>query len=267
MRVFAIYNLTIIHLECNSPGIIVLCDGTRCMTSQPIASSTLAQIGMLADLPPALAESLVRNSRLRQIPRGEILFAQGDDARTIFGVVSGRLRLMQHTLDGQDVAMSVFAPGDLIGLVAVIGNEEYPGTCEASDDSALLAIPGSTFFAMMEAHAPLAIQAVKLLVHRVHEAHDHIRELSAERVERRLARTVLRLVNKVGVKSEHGIRIDMPLSRQDLAELTGTTLYTVSRILGEWQRAGLVDIGREEVILIRPHDLVMIAEDMANKST
>jgi CRP-like cAMP-binding protein len=220
---------------------------------------------MLADLPPSLADRLTHEVRERTLMRGEMLFAQGDQADTVYAVIAGQLRLMQHTLDGQDVALSIFAPGDMIGLVTVVGNEAYPGTCEASDAVRVMAIPGSTFHELMQRHAPLAMRIIHLLVHRLHEAHDHVRELSAERVERRVARTVLRLANKVGVKTETGIRIDMPLSRQDLAELSGTTLHTVSRILSDWQRAGLVDVGREQVTVTHPHALVLIAEELIEK--
>lgn len=233
------------------------------MTSHVVSADTFHQIPMLADLPPALASRLAREARARELSRGDLLFGQGDKAQSVYAVLSGRLRLMQHTLDGQDVALSVFAPGDMIGLVAVVGDEEYPGSCEASDDATLLAIPSTTFTDLISQHGPLAMRIVRLLVRRLHEAHDHVRELSAERVERRVARTVLRLANKVGVKTETGIRIDMPLSRQDLAELSGTTLHTVSRILSDWQRSGLVDVGREQVTVVRAHDLVLIAEELA----
>jgi CRP-like cAMP-binding protein len=232
------------------------------MTSRAITLDTLSQINVLADLPSALAQCLLREVRTRVLARDEILFSQGEKADALYAVLSGRLRLMQHTLEGQDVALSVFAPGDLVGMVAAIGEEEYPGTCEASDDTVLLVIPGHVFHEVMSQYAPLAMRAITVLVRRLHEAHDHIRELAAERVERRVARSVLRLANKVGVKTEHGIRIDMPLSRQDLAELSGTTLHTVSRILSDWQRAGLVDIGREQVTVTRAHDLVLIAEEL-----
>jgi CRP-like cAMP-binding protein len=236
------------------------------MAALTISHNTITQIPLLADLPPELAARVAQEARPRSLARGDVLFSQGDKAQAVFAVLSGRLRLMQHTLEGQDVALSVFAPGDVIGLVAVIGGEEYPGTCEASDEVTVLAIPGSTFHELMSRHAPLAMRMIKLLVRRLHEAHDHVRELSSERVERRVARTVLRLANKVGVKSDNGIRIDMPLSRQNLAELSGTTLHTVSRILSDWQRNGLVDIGREQVTVTRPHDLVLIAEELADRA-
>jgi CRP-like cAMP-binding protein len=237
------------------------------MTSSTITQHTISQIPFLADLPPALAARVAQEARARSLARGDVLFAQGDKAQAVFAVLSGRLRLMQHTLDGQDVALSIFAPGDMIGLVAVISDEEYPGTCEASDEVTVLAISGSTFYDLMSHHAPLTMRIIKLLVRRLHEAHDHIRELAVERVERRVARTVLRLANKVGVNTEHGVRIDMTLSRQDLAELCGTTLHTVSRILNDWQRAGLVDVGREQVTVTRPHDLVLIAEELSGEAS
>lgn len=237
------------------------------MPAQAIAPETIAQIPMLGDLPAHLIQRVVETARVHQLERGEAVFIQGQKADGVYALLSGRLRLVQHSLEGQDVGLSIFSPGDVIGLIAAIGGEEYPGSCEAVDKSAVMYIPGALFHELMLLHNPLSARVVKILVHRLHEAHDHIRELSAERVERRLARTVLRLASKVGVKTERGIRLDMSLSRQDLAELSGTTLYTVSRILSEWQRDNLVDIGREEVCITHPHKLVVIAEDLPEKNT
>lgn len=234
------------------------------ITSSGVTREDILRIPLLSDLPPTQADRLCRSARIREYQRDSVLFSQGDKAETIYAVFSGRFRLVQHTLEGQDVAISVFSAGDLIGMGAVIGIEEFPGTCEAADDAAIISIPGTVFAELLEHHAPTAVKVIRLLVNRLHEAHDHIRELSAERVERRLARTVLRLAKKVGVKTEQGIRLDMPLSRQDLAELCGTTLYTVSRILSEWQRGHIVEIGRESVIINNPHHLVLIAEDLEN---
>jgi CRP-like cAMP-binding protein len=232
------------------------------MNSVVVTRETISRIPLLADLPALLIEQLCQSSTLREFQRGAVLFTQGEKAEVVYAVLSGQFRLVQHTLEGQDVAMSVFASGDLIGMVAVVGDEEYPGSCESADDAVVLAMPGIVFRDMMRQHALIGVKMVQLLVQRLHEAHDHIRELAAERVERRLARTVLRLAKKVGVKTAQGIRLDMPLSRQDLAELCGTTLYTVSRILSKWQRDGLVELGRESVTLNHPHNLVLIAEDL-----
>lgn len=84
----------------------------------------------------------------------------------------------------------------------------------------------------------------------------------AERVERRIARTLLRLVRQSGRKVSEEVLIDIPLSRQDLAEMNGTTLFTVSRTLSQWEQQGLIQAGRERIVIVMPHGLVSIAEDL-----
>jgi len=86
--------------------------------------------------------------------------------------------------------------------------------------------------------------------------------MSTERVERRIARALLRLVSQLGRKVETGVLIDLALSREDVANMTGTTVYTVSRILSRWEEEGIIEGGREKVLIKRPPSLVMIAEDL-----
>jgi CRP-like cAMP-binding protein len=93
------------------------------------------------------------------------------------------------------------------------------------------------------------------------EIQDRYRELATERTEQRVARALLRLTAQLGRKVEEGVLVDMALSRQSLAEMTGTTLYTVSRLLSDWERRGLIQTGRERVVIIKPHDLVQIIEN------
>ena len=95
---------------------------------------------------------------------------------------------------------------------------------------------------------------------RIQEAHTRVVEMSTEEVERRVAHALLRLANQAGHKVEDGIEIDFPISRQDIAEMTGTTLHTVSRILSGWEQEGLVRSGRQRVVIREPHRLFTVAE-------
>jgi len=97
---------------------------------------------------------------------------------------------------------------------------------------------------------------------RVREFQGRYRELATERVERRLSRMIIRLANQVGKKTSEGVLLDLPLTRQDLAEMSGTTLFTVSRILSQWEAQGLVQAGREKLLIVFPYGLVRIAEDL-----
>ena len=96
----------------------------------------------------------------------------------------------------------------------------------------------------------------------VQTSHNKIRELSTERVERRIARALSRLASQLGRQTEEGILLDFPLSRQDLAEMTGTTVFTVSRTLKAWERLEILQLGRERIVIAAPHELITIGEDL-----
>jgi CRP-like cAMP-binding protein len=106
----------------------------------------------------------------------------------------------------------------------------------------------------------MAMNAMGIMAESLQEIQERFRQVTTERVEQRLAHTLMRLAAQSGVKVEQGILIDLPLTRQDLAEMSGTTLYTVSRLLSQWERDGLVIAGREQVILRNPHGLARIVE-------
>jgi CRP/FNR family transcriptional regulator, nitrogen oxide reductase regulator len=97
---------------------------------------------------------------------------------------------------------------------------------------------------------------------RLQELQNRYRELATERVEQRVARAILRLVRQSGKEVEDGVQIEFPLSRQDIAEMTGTTLHTVSRLLSSWEQIGLLDGGRMRIVLRKPRALLAIAEDL-----
>ncbi|MEA4906403.1 MAG: Crp/Fnr family transcriptional regulator, partial [Anaerolineaceae bacterium] len=123
----------------------------------------------------------------------------------------------------------------------------------------------ATLLALVQRFPRLALNATKVLAGHVREFQNRYRELATERVERRLARNVLRLAGQTGRKTEEGILLDLPLTRQDLAEMSGTTLFTVSRILSRWEDQGLVLTGRERLVIRVPHSLVSIAEDLPDR--
>jgi CRP-like cAMP-binding protein len=108
----------------------------------------------------------------------------------------------------------------------------------------------------------VAINAARMIADRFHELQRQHRELMTERVERRIARAILRLLDQSGRRVDAGVEIGFPLSRQDLAQMTGTTLFTVSRTLHRWEAAGLIAAARRRVVIREPHRLVRIAEDL-----
>jgi len=201
-----------------------------------------------------------------RISEGNFLFYQGDPAEYLFVLMTGRMKLGQTTPDGQEIILNMIGPWEMFGLIAFTEGGIYPIAAQAIVDCEAIRWSHTTLQRLAKETPALALNAMQLMAERVQDFQDRIRELSTERVERRLARVLLRLVRQVGKKSDAGVLIDLPLTRQNLAEMSGTTLFTVSRILSQWDRQGLVQIGRERVTIRFPHGLVQIAEDIPASS-
>jgi CRP-like cAMP-binding protein len=223
---------------------------------------TLAQAPLFRGLDTAVLQTILQTARAKQVAKDSFFFHQGEPATTFYVIIEGRVRLTQVTAEGHQVIVHVLGPGDGLGIIVALSNMPYPVTAEAIETCHVLGWDAQTTTDLILQYPQLALNGMRLIAHRFAELQDRYRELATERVERRVARALLRLVRQAGKKVEAGILIDMPLSRQDLAEMTGTTLYTVSRILSDWEQRELVMSGRERVTIKKPHDLVVIAEDL-----
>lgn len=195
----------------------------------------------------------------------ENFFRQGQEARRIFVLRRGRVKVTQVTPEGHQVVVRYAGAGEMFGCVPLYGGKEYPATATAVADCDALCWDRSTTDRLMKRYPPVAINALELLGKELAEIRARYQELATERVEQRLARALLRLVRQAGKKVDSGALIEFPLSRQDLAEFTGTTLHTVSRILSTWEDTGLIESGRRRVVIRTPHDLVTIAEDLGTE--
>jgi CRP-like cAMP-binding protein len=205
-----------------------------------------------------LAEA--RDASFRKtLATGETLFHQGEPVSTLYVVTAGRLRATQTTADGQQVIIRYIGPGELAGYTALSGGEEHPGTTAAVEETQLIGWNAPAIRALMARNAALAMNAVAVLGARYHDMQLRLREVATERVEQRIVHAILRLARSAGRPTPRGIEIAIPLSRQDLAELAGTTLYTVSRVLSGWEESGLVDIGRRRVTICNAPALERIA--------
>lgn len=144
--------------------------------------------------------------------------------------------------------MRFIVPGQLFGGVAVLGaTAAYPVAAEAMEASVALSWPGELLREQARRDPALGLKMTELMYGHVNEMQTRFLELATERVERRVARVLLRLASQAGSRRKEGLLIDLPLSRQGIAEMTGTTLFSVSRLLSEWERQRLIDTGRERV--------------------
>lgn len=223
--------------------------------------AVLERTPLFRDLPASVLEDSAGASQVRTLGKGQTLFQQGDEATHHYVVAWGRLRLDQATADGKNVVLRFMGPGDLVGSVAVMRQMPYPATPVAMEETRVLSWTAMRMMELMHGHMPLAMKVVNMMGGRIEELQARLQEAATQQVERRIAATILRIAGQSGRKVAEGVEIPFALSRQDLAEMTGTTLHTVSRTLSSWIEDGLLEGRRSShLVILRPHRLVEIAE-------
>ena len=227
-----------------------------------INPTDLRHVSVFRDATDADLILFAQKGILRSIEEGEFFFFQGDPAKYFYILVSGRAKLLQTNPAGQQVNLRTLNEWQMFGaLGAVRENATYPATAQALEPSTALAIDSDFLREMMKTRPDLNINLMQLMTGYIMEMQERYRELATERVERRIALTVLRLARQIGKRLEgREMTVEIPLSRQDVAEASGTTIFTVSRVLADWERRGLIEAGRERILIRDAHGLVQISE-------
>lgn len=223
--------------------------------------SLLRPMRMFAGLDPQALRAVTEHGQARLVPKGTTVFKQGDTATTCHALIDGRIKIQHASPDGQQVVVQFVGPGEMYGTLAMFLSG-YPGDALAVTDSVELVWSVDTMKALMLAYPQIAMNTMAMLGDRLEDLQTRVRQLSTQRVERRVAYALLRLARQAGREVSTGVEISFPLTRQDLAEMTGTTLHTVSRILSAWESAGVTAGGRQQIVVVKPDTLVAIAEDL-----
>ena len=204
---------------------------------------------------------ILQNSITRSVEEGGFFFFQGDSAEYLYVLANGQVKLMQANPNGQQVNLRTIYPWQMFGaLGAVRAEASYPASAQTLEDSTALAIHSKFLHSMLETRPYLSFDLMTLMTSYIQEMQARYRELATERVEQRVANALIRLAGQAGIRSEKDAAIELSFSRQDVAEMTGSTLFTVSRLFSEWERQGIIKTGRERIRILKPHELVRIAD-------
>jgi CRP/FNR family transcriptional regulator, nitrogen oxide reductase regulator len=222
--------------------------------------SLITDLAMFAGVGGDRLDEILNEAQSLRYAKGTNVFEQDAPATSFFILLDGHLRVAKLTPAGQQVVVRFVAPGEIFGVAKAIGRTTYPATATAVVDSVALVWPSAAWPRLIEKNPALATNALQTVGSRLQEAHTRVVEMSTEQVERRVAHALLRLAKQAGRKVEEGVRIDFPISRQDVAEMTGTTLHTVSRILSAWEAQGWVEGGRQKIVIREAHKLFVLAE-------
>src|SRR4030042_6584685 len=207
---------------------------------------------------------LIEAAHEKRLHAGEYFYLQGDPAKYMFVLIQGRVKRIQVGQDGRQVLIQVIKPLQPFGLEAMTTTNIYPVTAQATKDSFAVYWAGTELMSYVMKVPQMALNAIGLMADQLNEIQDRFRQVPTQRVEQRFAATLIRLASQSGKRVKEGILIDHALSRQDLAEMSGTTIFTASRTLRQWDERELVIAGRGRVIIRNPHALARIMEGLGN---
>jgi CRP/FNR family transcriptional regulator len=210
----------------------------------------LRRLPFFRRLSPALRARVASVARLKSHERGELIFAEGDPSDAFMVIVDGRVKVFKSTPAGKEIILEIFGAGDPLGAVAVYEGAPFFASALAIEPSTVLNIEQQAFFRLLEDDPAMVRGLLSGLTIRLAELTRRLAELSGARVDARFARLFLKLCDQIGRAERGGTFVPMPLSRQELADLTGTTIETAIRIMSRWQKEDVLHTEKDGFVVI-----------------
>jgi len=186
----------------------------------------------------------------------EEIFMEGDQPEWFYIVSKGKIKITKLSHEGKEIILELISPTDIFGGVAVLRNFPYPANAVAMEDSEVIKITRKNLMRLVDRFPNLMYCIALQLGDRMKSSYDSLKNIALERVEARIAALILKLANKVGIETKEGIAIDMRLTKQDIADMVGTTVETSIRTFSKFKKQGLLS-DRQGRIIIKDRDGLM----------
>lgn len=220
---------------------------------------------LLTGLPPfrqlnrGQIRSVLDHATSQRHVEGSAIFREGFAAEHFFLLLDGHIRVVRSTERGEEIIVLHIAPGQLFGIAKALQRDTYPATAVAAAECIALRWPMRLWDRFVADYPGFATESFKTVGRRLGEIQVTLTEMATKAVEQRVAAALLRMVNQSGRKTDDGIEIAFPVTRQNISDMTGTTLHTVSRLLSSWQKDGIVKSTRKHIVVTDPHRLVLLS--------
>ncbi|MFH1169617.1 MAG: Crp/Fnr family transcriptional regulator [Chloroflexota bacterium] len=188
----------------------------------------------------------------RHLAAGDFVLWEGDPPEWFYLVARGQVKVVKHSSQGKELIIAFFGPGEMFGEVAVFEDKPYPASAQAVTDSELLGIKRQDLLAFLAGRPQVALRIINVLGGRLRSAHRRLKDLAGERVEQRIAGTLLMLTSKLGP--------ELPFTRQEIADMSGTTIETAIRVMSRLKAGGIIRSARGKTVIINEERLRLLSE-------
>ena len=188
----------------------------------------------------------------RSFATGEFVFWEGDAPDSFYIVIEGRVKVLKHSSLGKEFIIAFFGPGEMFGEVAVFQDRPYPASAQAAADTKVLRIRREDFLSFVAQRPQVVLRIISVLGERLRDAQGRLKDLAGERVEQRLAHTLLMLSAKLGAT--------LPFTRQEIADMAGTTTETAIRFISRLKDGGIIRSARGRITILDKTKLRLLSE-------
>ena len=200
-------------------------------------------------------------AQVKDYAKGETIFEQESPSDAFYAIARGRVKIFKMMPSGKDVILEVFGPGDPLGAVAAYMERPFPASAAALEDTTCVVIPRPAFFRLIESNPSLVRGLLLGLTTRLVELTNRLAELTGGRIEARFARLFLKLAAQMGRPDRGGTFIPLALSRQELADMSGTTIETCIRIMSRWNKDAVVRTEKDGFVVLNKAELERAASE------
>lgn len=208
----------------------------------------MKNMSLFKDLKEEDLKNIERFFIVKKYKKGDYIFYEGDKEPGIYFVIDGIIKLIKETNEGKTVILRLATKGESFGWLVMKENKPINTyTAQALIDSTVLYISNQDFLKLLLMHPSLAVRITCELTKNILEAYERLKSLAVEKVEGRIATLILELVDKIGKKEGDNVVIHAPITRQDIAEMAGTTVETAIRVISRWKKEGVLDTERGKI--------------------
>lgn len=200
----------------------------------------LKRIKLFSGLKDEELNDLDKITKMEEVKRRQPIYLPGDPARTVYLLKAGRVKISRVTEDGKEFTLAILEPGEVFGELEVLEGSPRDTVAEALDDISICVLQRKDFEEVLQKNPDLTIRLTKLIGFRLKKIESRIEDLVFRDVPTRLAHLLLNLSKELGEQKEDGVRLNVKMTHQELANLIGSTRETVSATLNDFKRQGLI---------------------------
>jgi len=224
--------------------------------SEDLKIELLKKVHLFEDLSEEELKEVARYIQVKDFAKGEYIFFEEEAEPGIFILTEGLVKLIKETNDGRSIIVRLVFPGEVFGWIEWGSSvPKFKYTAMAALPSRLLYISNRDFIELAIKYPAVAIKLTCDATHNLLQTYEVLKSIASGKVEERIARLILELAEKAGQKKNGSIVIKLPLTRQDIAEMTGTTVETTIRVMSRWKKQGIINTERGYIEIINKEEL------------